>query len=101
MIHCPFCGRRDLFKYRFNTNSVSCGNAVKSVETEFDNGDNFAIECACGCRLVKHIDQLSGELQDRMDENDWDGTSRLRVLNNPSKYLWRLMEEHWNRWAEL
>ncbi len=102
MISCPFCGGNDLVTYRFDMRAhITDDGEVKTFEAHWEKGDYFAIECCCGCRLTKPADELSQELQNRMDDNDWDGTARLKALNNSQEYFWKLMEEHWNRRAEL
>lgn len=73
---CPFCGRDDMDGYRFSY-SEGCGSP---------SGDIFRIDCRCGCRLDKHIDELVNRF---VKENGMD-------IDCSEADLWDMMAEEWN-----
>lgn len=73
---CPFCGRKDMDGYRLSYNT-GCSSAL---------GEIFRIDCYCGCRLDKSIDELADRF---VKENGTD-------IECTEEDLWNLMAEEWN-----
>lgn len=77
---CPFCKGSDLTKYRFDyTVLMDESSVIGTMVSEKTNGDMFCIECKCGSRLEKHVDELFDLTQDRLgydveikDEDIWN-----------------------------
>lgn len=83
---CPFCKGTNIRKYRFDI-AVAISETPGALEIERPYGENYALECDCGCRLVKHMDYLHDEFYsihdyniDFTEEMHWDFI--IKIWNN-------------------
>lgn len=82
---CPFCGSRDLRRYRFT--KAGFLDREGTLETVCQHGDFYRIECDCGCMFDKHQDYLFDKFQDIFGCDGECFTSDL----------WALMISEWNK----
>lgn len=77
---CPFCKATEQSRSRFDyTGLMDDFSVIGTLKSEKNDGDMFCIECMCGCRLEKHVDELFDATQNRLgydteitDADLWD-----------------------------
>lgn len=88
-LKCPFCGSNNLERYRLNVAGFLDREGI--VETRSGIGDYFRIECRCGCRFDKHLDELFDKA---MEIYTCDGKYDTEITDED---LWVIMAAEWNR----
>lgn len=86
---CPFCGSRNLTRYRFDIGGFL--DMSGCTETICENGDTFRIECDCGCKFDKCQDELYDKAEDIYM---CDGKYDIEITDAD---MWNIMTEDWNR----
>ena len=90
---CPFCGKTDTFEYRYDTRIILADDTY-TIDIERKDGDNFVIECRCGCRLSCHMDELNDELGEYI--KDMNDAEKDNIVENGEEYLWKMLEKNWD-----
>ena len=86
---CPFCGSRNLTRYRFDIGGFL--DMPGCTETICENGDTFRIECDCGCKFDKCQDELYDKAEDIYT---CDGKYDIEITDAD---MWNILIADWNR----